>query len=65
MSTPTYNKREVHRILRDNGWDLDRTKGGHAIYKNAKNQHLTIAYGKCNKMVLQRLMKQYGIKCKR
>ena len=57
----TYNKRYVQRILRDNGWNLHRCKGSHMIYKNYIGEHLTISAHKCNKMITQRLIKQYGL----
>lgn len=62
MSTPTYNIRDIQKILRKNGWTLHHCKGSHKIYKNEKGEHLTIAVCKCNKMIMQRLIKQYGLK---
>ena len=61
-STPTYNKRDMQKILRKNGWTLDRCKGDHMIYKNENGEHLSIAICKCNKMIMQRLIKQYNLK---
>ena len=61
MSTPTYNERDMKRILRKNGWALHRSNGSHLIYKNAKGEHLTIGICKCNKMVFQRLIKEYKL----
>lgn len=60
-STATYNKRDIQKILRNNGWALHHCKGSHMIYKNAKGEHLTIAVCKCNKMIMQRLIKQYNL----
>ena len=45
----TYNRREVERIILKNGWELDHCTGGHSIYK------------KCNRMVVQRLIKEFGL----
>lgn len=56
----TYNRREIQKILRKNGWLLERHTGGHAIYKKG-TETLTIGLTKCNKMILQRLIKQYNI----
>ena len=61
-STVTYNKRDIQRILKDNGWNFHHQKGGHVIYKNGNGEHLTIAISKCNKMIMQRLIKQYSLR---
>lgn len=61
-STITYNKKDIQRILKDNGWIFHHYKGSHAIYRNEKGQHLTIGLCKCNKMIMQRLIKEYDLK---
>ena len=60
MYIKTYNKREVHKILKKNGWNIERYNGSHAIYKKG-SETLTIGLSKCNKMILQRLVKQHNI----
>ena len=62
MSTVTYNKRDIQRILRRNGWVATRQTGSHIIYTNKNNQHMTVRFCKCNKMVMQRLIKEYNLK---
>lgn len=62
MSTATYNKRDIQRILKNNGWVFHHQKGSHMIYKNDKGEHLTIAICKCNKMIMQRLIKEHNLK---
>ena len=62
MSTPTYNKRDVQRILKNNGWTPHRQTGSHIIYENENGKHLTMRCGKCNKMILQRLIKEHNLK---
>ena len=62
MSTVTYNKRDIQRILKNNGWVLHHQKGSHMIYKNSKGEHLTIGCCKYNKMVMQRLIKEHNLK---
>lgn len=57
----TYNKREVQQILKRNGWVPDHQTGSHVIYKNASGEHLVISMSKCNKMITQRLIKQYKL----
>lgn len=58
----TYNKRDIQIILRKNGYFLDRIKGSHAIYKKKGSPPITVGATGCNKMVLQRLIKQNGLK---
>ena len=50
----TYNRREVERIILKNGWELDHCTGGHSIYKKEGDK-------KCNRMVVQRLIKEFGL----
>ena len=58
----TYNRREVERIILKNGWELDHCTGGHSIYKKeGVKKTLSIAYKKCNRMVVQRLIKEFGL----
>lgn len=57
-----YSKRDVERILRNNDWTLHRSKGSHKIYKNDKGQHLTIIPTRCNRLIMQRLIKEYNLK---
>lgn len=62
MSTVTYNKKDVKRILRKNGWFIDRYNGSHIIYSNDNNEHLMITSRGCNKIIFQRLIKKYKLK---
>ncbi len=55
----TYNLREIKSILKDNGFIYDHQTGDHLVYKR-DNQHLTIT-AKPNKMVWQRLVKEYSL----
>ena len=57
----TYNKRDVQRIMEINGFVVHHKKGSHTIYRNDKNQHLSIKVNDCNRMIMQRLIKQYGL----
>ena len=55
-----YSPREFKRILRDNGFILHRTNGDHQIYyKDGK--HISIPARRCNRMLCQRLIKEYGL----
>lgn len=57
----TFNKREIKIILKNNGWNFHHANGGHEIYKNDKGEHITIGLCKCNKMIMQRIIKQYKL----
>lgn len=57
----TFNKREIEKILKKNGWRLHHFTGSHAIYKNENGEHITIGLCKCNKMIMQRLIKQHQL----
>lgn len=58
----TYNKRDVQRILKDSGFVFHHQSGSHSIYKNEKGQHLSVNVNDCNRMIMQRLIKQYNLK---
>lgn len=61
MSTKTYNNRDIQRILRKNGFAFDRQTGSHVIYTNEAGQHMTVRFRDCNKMVWQRMIKEYNL----
>lgn len=61
MSTVTYNKRDIEKILRKNGYSLHHCKGSHMIYKNEYGEHITIGTCKYNKMIMQRLIKEHHL----
>ena len=55
----TWNKREFEKMLRKNGYKLNRVSGSHFIYINGKN---TIAINnKMNKMIAARLIKENNL----
>lgn len=58
----TYNKRDIVRILKNSGFVFHHQSGSHSIYKNKDNRHLSINVNDCNKMIFQRLIKQYNLK---
>lgn len=56
-----YNTREARNIASKNGWILVRTKGDHYIYKHPNNSKiLTISHG-LNRMVWQRVVREYNL----
>lgn len=57
----TYNKRDVQRIMKNSGFVFHHQNGSHSIYRNAKNQHLSVNVNDCNRMIMQRLIKQYNL----
>lgn len=63
----SYSPKEVIKILLQNGWKLDRTKGGHYIFnKEKQNNIVTVPIGKRIVPIgaLKNIEKQSGIKFK-
>lgn len=57
-----YKRRDFIRILIDNGFVYDRTRGDHEIYKRGK-QHISVPYRTdLNRMLTRRLIKEYNLK---
>lgn len=57
-----YNRREIEKILLKNGWKVDRYTGGHVIYKKEGiDRTISISYRKCNRMMFQRLVKEFDL----
>lgn len=57
--TKSYNTREFHKILIDNGFELVRQQGSHYIFKRG-NQSITMNRD-INYMVVRRLVKEYNL----
>ena len=53
-----YTRREMEKILKNNGWTIDRQKGSHRIYINEQGAHISIGTCNYNAMVFQRLAKE-------
>ena len=58
----TYNKRDVQRILKNSEFYFHHKNGSHSIYRNKNGQHLSVNVDDCNRMIMQRLIKQYNLK---
>lgn len=57
-----YNSREFRKIVRKNGWVLDRITADHWIYKHPDNPKiLTITAKKFNRMIGERLVNEYEL----
>ena len=54
-----YSMKKINRILKDNGYRLDRTKGDHYIYKNDKYT-ISIPMSR-NDLILRREFKRCNI----
>ena len=57
-----YNERSFHRLMKENGFTFqaNRGKGSHKVYTRGSE---TISIGdNYNKMVIRRLIKEYGLK---
>ena len=61
MSTKTYSNKDIQRILRKNGFAFQRQTGSHSIYTNETGKHMTVRFSNCNKMVWQRMIKEYNL----
>ena len=60
-----YNDREIKRILKENGYHVERIKGDHEIWTSEKSgRHITVPANKINRMVWQRLVKENNLICK-
>lgn len=55
----TYSKRELQKILKENGYNYVRQTGGHMIYSNGS--HSIPVTLKPNKMLALRILKQCNI----
>lgn len=62
--TKDYKSEEFKRVLIANGFELDRSHGGHLIYKR-NNDTIVITKNKINKMICRRMIKTYGLKFKK
>ena len=60
MYKKVYTAREFACLLRNNGYDYDRTKGDHVIYKK-EGRSITFTARKLNRMVAQRLIKENNL----
>ena len=57
-----YNSREAMRVIRKNGWILDRTAADHCHYKHPDNPKiLTICNNRLNRMIWERLVNEYNL----
>lgn len=56
-----YTPREFACLLRSNGFNYDRTKGDHVIYYK-EGRHISFTVRNLNRMVVQRLIKEYNLR---
>ena len=55
-----WSKRDIQKILKNNGWTLSRCSGSHKVYTNALKQHISVPMS-YNNVIMLRLFKQYNI----
>lgn len=55
-----YTEKEFTKILKLNGYSLDRQKGDHKIYVNATGRHISVKYP-LNPCISRRLIKEYNL----
>lgn len=61
MRAKEYTERDFERLLKANGYSLDRQKGDHNIWTNGKNT-ISITAGKPpNRMVIRRIIKENNL----
>lgn len=60
--TKSYNKREFHRILLDNGFELVRIRGSHYVFKRGNEEIVTNKDP--NKMMIRRMLKTHNLQFK-
>lgn len=58
-----YNFNEAEKIIRENGFSLKSQKGSHMKYHRGPKEQIILVYGKLNRMVWQRLVKEYNLAC--
>lgn len=62
MAGKQYTYRAFKKLLKKNGFVIDRKKGSHIIYVNVDGEHISIPYGKeINAMLAQRLIKENNL----
>lgn len=52
--------RQIDKILKDNGYYVDRYNGSHCIYKNDENHTIIIPLS-CHKQLIRRVFKENNI----
>jgi predicted RNA binding protein YcfA (HicA-like mRNA interferase family) len=57
----TYSTREAMKIASKNGWILVRTNGDHYLYKHPDHAKMLTLNKNMNKMVFQRLIKEFDL----
>lgn len=57
-----YSTKEAKRIVRKNGWYLDRSPGGgHEIFKHPDNKKIMVISRPLNKMVWEKIVKEFDL----
>ena len=60
LLSKSINVRDFEKILKDNGYSLERQKGDHMIYYKG-NSHVSFPLRKLNPMFIRRLVKEYNL----
>lgn len=57
----TYNKKDVMKLMKYNGYGLvpNRGKGSHMVFSNG-TRNITLS-NSFNKMIMRRIIKEYGL----
>lgn len=62
MAGIALNPRQFEKLLKDNGYVYDRQSGDHRIYVKRGVNHVSFNIRKLNPIIVQRLMKENGLK---
>lgn len=57
-SLKQWSEREAIKIMRKNGYKIDRFSGDHKIFKNEAGNLISLPVGEPNKMLMRRLIKE-------
>lgn len=62
MRAKEYTPREFVALLKRNGYEYDRSKGDHKMYRNKEGNTIAVTTTKLNRMVAARLIKENNLK---
>ena len=62
MRAKEYTERDFERLLKANGYRLDRQKGDHNIWTNGNNTISITAGKQPNRMMVRRIIKENNLK---
>lgn len=61
MKYAVMDNRDFERVLKNNGYSIARTTGGHTIWYNAERKDSITVNTNINPMVVRRLIKEHNL----